>query len=93
MEIMANVYFKGNSVQIKGDPAKPCDRANDFRFVKTVLSEGTLSGPENKIKVVLAVASLDTSVCVRETKKFNEKLSGLNKVAGLVISKDLHYVM
>lgn len=89
---MATVTFKGNPVNIKGDvPAK--GKAADFTFVKDDLSEGRLSDFSNKVKVLIAVPSLDTSVCATETRKFNERLAQKENVQGLIISKDLPFAM
>ena len=90
---MASVTLKGNSVSIKGDiPAKGV-QAEDFTFVKSDLSEGSLKDYQDKIKVLMAVPSLDTGICAMETKKFNEELSKLDGVAGIVISEDLPFAM
>ncbi len=89
---MASVTLKGNLVHIKGDvPTK--GKAADFTFVKDDLSEGKLSDYSNKVKVLIAVPSLDTNVCATETRKFNEKLAQKKEVQGLIISKDLPFAM
>jgi len=70
--------------------------AIDFTFVKSDLSEGNLYDDyEGKIKVLIAVPSLDTSVCQTETRQFNEGLSARKDkgVVGLIISKDLPFAM
>jgi thioredoxin-dependent peroxiredoxin len=90
---MAKVNLKGNPVMIKGDLAKPGEKAKDFKFVKPDLTEGTLFGLGEKVKVILAVPSLDTGVCAMETRKFNEKLAGFKEVIGLVVSRDLPYAI
>jgi len=90
---MAQVTFKGNPVRIKGDIPPVNSRAEDFTFVKIDLSEGSLYGSDKKVKVILAVPSLDTGICQIETKKFNEKLSGKSDVEAIVISKDLPFAM
>jgi len=90
---MTSVKFKGNPVTIQGDIPQKGQKAEDFKFVKDDLSEGTLYNFDNKIKVILAVPSLDTGVCATETKKFSQKLSGKSSVEGVVISKDLPFAM
>jgi thioredoxin-dependent peroxiredoxin len=51
-----------------------------------------LADTQGKVRIVAAVPSLDTSVCDRETRRFNEEAAGLGKdVAILVISTDLPY--
>ena len=89
---MATVTLKGNPVSIKGD-IPTSGKAADFTFVKDDMSEAKLSDYAGQVKVLIAVPSLDTSVCAMETRKFNEKLSKKNGVQGLVISKDLPFAM
>ena len=91
---MKNFTFHGDPVQIKGEPLKQGDKAEDFTFVKEDLSEGNLSDYQGKVKVIMAVPSLDTGVCQKEAKKFNEELKDYkDNVIGLVVSKDLPFAM
>lgn len=90
---MTSFKFHGDPVQIKGNPLKQGDKAEDFTFVKEDLSEGSLSDYDNKVKVIMAVPSLDTGVCQKEAKKFNEELKNHQEVVGLVVSKDLPFAM
>lgn len=90
---MATVNFKGNPVAIQGDIPAVGDTAPDFTFVKKDLSEGKLSDRHDKIKVILAVPSLDTGICAIETEKFNQSLAGNSAVEAIVVSKDLPFAM
>ena len=90
---MTKVTLKGNAVSIKGDLPNLGTFAVDFTFVKTDLSEGTLYGLGDIIKVIIAVPSLDTSTCALETRQFNQKLVNETGVMALVISKDLPFAM
>jgi thiol peroxidase len=90
---MTKVTLKGNATTIKGDLPSIGNTAPDFTFVKTDLSEGTLYGEGKVVKVIIAVPSLDTSVCALETRQFNQKLAASTGVKGLVISKDLPFAM
>ena len=90
---MAKVNLKGNPVSIQGDIPSVGDTAPDFTFVKKDLSEGKLSDHADKIKVLLAVPSLDTGICAMETEKFNQSLAGNSKVEAIVVSKDLPFAM
>lgn len=88
---MASVTLGGTPTAIKGDiPAS--GNAPDFTFVKDDMSEEKLSNLSG-VKVLIAVPSLDTSVCATETRKFNQQLSDKAGVTGLVISKDLPFAM
>lgn len=91
---MSSVTLKGNPYSIKGDIPAAGMPALDFTFVKDDLSEVSLFDDfENKIKVIIAVPSLDTGICQMETRKFNEKLAGKPDVVGIVISEDLPFAM
>jgi thiol peroxidase len=85
--------FKGKPVNLLDPLPEVNENAYDFTFVKSDLSEGSLYDFEDKVKVVIGVPSLDTGICQRETRTFNEKLAGKEGVIGIVISKDLPFAM
>ncbi|WKN41414.1 thiol peroxidase [Tunicatimonas pelagia] len=88
---MASVTLGGNPVSIKGD-IPTSGVAPDFAFVQDDMSENKLSDLSG-VKVLIAVPSLDTSVCATETRQFNQQLGGKSGATGLVISKDLPFAM
>jgi thiol peroxidase len=91
---MSSVKLKGTPYPIKGDLPQPGAEAPDFTFVKSDLSEANLIDDfDGKVKVIIAVPSLDTGVCQTETRKFNEALGQRDGVVGIVISKDLPFAM
>jgi thiol peroxidase len=90
---MAQVTLKGSPVSLRGEIPQPGGEAPEFRFVNKDLSEGSLYSLGNAVKIIIAVPSLDTRVCAVETKKFNEELSRIEKVHGLVVSMDLPYAI
>lgn len=90
---MATVTLKGNPIKLEGNLPKVGDAAPDFKVVKEDLSEFSLSDYKGKIKVLLAVPSLDTPVCAKETRTFNEKMGKMANVAVIVISGDLPFAM
>ncbi len=90
---MNKTKFKGVPVKLKGDLPELDAEAKDFTFVKEDLSEGHLSDYKGKIKIIMAVPSLDTGVCQMETKRFNRELEKREGVVGLVVSKDLPFAM
>lgn len=86
------VKFKGNPVTLLGPELKVGDRAPDFTVADNGLAPVNLSSFEGKIKVLSAVPSLDTPVCDRETRRFNEEAAGLpENVVVLTISLDLPF--
>lgn len=90
---MAQVTLKGNATSIKGDLPAIGSTAPDFKFVKTDLSDSSLYSEDSKVKVIIAVPSLDTSVCALETRQFNQKLAEKTNVTVIVVSKDLPFAM
>ncbi|OOV40937.1 lipid hydroperoxide peroxidase [Leptospira kirschneri serovar Pomona] len=90
---MTKVTLKGNPVQLEGKIPSPGDKAPDFKAIKQDLSEFSLKDYAGKVKILVAVPSLDTSVCALETKAFNEKAAGMSNVTTLVISGDLPFAM
>ena len=89
---MASVTLKGTPFPLIGDLPQG-GAAADFTFVKADLSDARMSDFGDKVKVLIAVPSLDTGVCQRETRKFNEALSEREGAVGLIISKDLPFAM
>lgn len=90
---MKKITFKGDPVELSGNTPQLGDQIEDFTFVKTDLSEGNLSDYKGKKKVLMVLPSLDTGICQKETRQFNQKLDGQGDTVGLVISKDLPMAM
>ncbi|MFW5760695.1 MAG: thiol peroxidase [Cyclobacteriaceae bacterium] len=90
---MAQVTLKGTPVKLSGEIPQVNSKGEDFTFVKDDMSEVKLSDIKDKIKILIAVPSLDTSVCAAETKLFSEKIADRNNVEAIVISKDLPFAM
>jgi len=91
---MATVTLKGTRFPIKDDIPVEGVPAPDFTFVRSDLSEASiLDDYSGKVRVLIAVPSLDTGVCQMETRKFNEELGKREGVQGIVISKDLPFAM
>ena len=67
--------------------------APDFSFVKEDLSEACLHDYTDKKKIVMAVPSLDTGVCQKQTEVFNSKIAEMGDTVGIVISMDLPFAM
>lgn len=88
----ASTKLKGTPVQLNGELPQEGSEAPDFRFVRKDMSEGSLSEFKGKPTVLIAVPSVDTPVCAKEAKQFNEKLSEMG-AQGLVVSKDLPFAL
>jgi thiol peroxidase len=83
--------LKGNPIDLAGNALKVGDAAPDFKLQGQDLSENTLATSAGKTRIIATVPSLDTPVCHKETKLFNEKVAGLANVQVLVVSMDLPF--
>jgi len=63
-----------------------------LRYVKQDRSNAALSDLKGGVVVLLSVPSLDTDVCARETRTFNQKAAGLGATV-LVVSVDTPFAM
>ena len=84
-----SVTFKGNPVELAGEPPKSGDKAPDFQLTANDMSAKSLADYKGKVKLITTVPSLDTPVCDTETRTFNEKASALgDNVVVLTVSVD-----
>lgn len=90
---MSTVTLKGNPVQLEGSFPAAGNKAPDFRLIKEDLSEVSLADFKGKVKVLVAVPSVDTGVCAKETHEFNSRAAEMGDVVILVISGDLPFAM
>lgn len=88
---MVNVTFGNDPVTLLGTEIKVGDEAPDFTVVANDLSEKTLQDYKGKIKLISVVPSVDTGVCSKQTKRFNEEADKLDNVHVLTISMDLPF--
>jgi len=83
----------GKNVTILGEEIIPNQTAPDFTL--HALDWSAVRGLEDtkgKVRIIAAVTSLDTDVCDRETRRFNQEAAGLGKdIVIEVISTDLPY--
>ncbi|WP_411823722.1 thiol peroxidase [Leptospira sp. 'Mane'] len=90
---MASVTLKGNPITLEGNLPKAGDKAPDFHVTTQDLSDLSLKDFAGKVKIFVAVPSLDTAVCAIEAKKFNDKVSKEADITTLIISGDLPFAM
>jgi thiol peroxidase len=82
----------GNPMAIEGNPLCIGDKAPAFTLLDKSLKAKTLDDFADKIKLIVAVPSVDTPVCDLETRKFNDAAASLSKdVVILVVSTDLPF--
>lgn len=90
---MASVTLKGNPIRLEGSLPQAGQPAPDFKVIKNDLSEVGLKDFAGKVKVLVAVPSLDTPVCQKETREFNQKAAGIQDTVVVVVSGDLPFAM
>ncbi|WP_195989392.1 thiol peroxidase [Clostridium sp. D53t1_180928_C8] len=84
------VKFKGAPVTLVGERIKVGDDAPDFLVVDTNLNSINLNDTKGK-RIFVTVPSIDTPVCDREVRKFNEEAAKLKDVTVYVVSMDLPF--
>lgn len=91
------VTFKGNPLTLAGEAVKVGSPAPQFtlhRFVDGGLKTITLADLKGKPTIISVVPSLDTPVCQKQTKRFNEELGALgDKINAVTVSLDLPFAM
>jgi thiol peroxidase len=91
------VIFKGNPMTLAGDEIKAGQSAPDFAmhaFEDGQLKRLTLADLKGKPSIISVVPSLDTPVCQKQTKHFNESLGALgDKINAWTVSLDLPFAM
>lgn len=86
---MATVTFKGNPIELSGEPLKVGDQAPDFELTAGDMSKVKLSDSAGKIRLLSVVPSIDTGVCSIQTKRFNQEVDSLpENVVAYTISVD-----
>lgn len=93
MERMGLIKVGGKDATVIGNDVKVGDLAQDFTAHKNdwSLMQG-LTDTKGKVRILAAVPSLDTDVCDRETRRFNQEAAALGAdVAIEVVSTDLPY--
>ena len=84
------VNFAGNPVELQGTEIKVGMKAPDFTAVKNDLSAFKLADIKGR-KLIVAVPSLDTSVCDLEVRRFNAEATGFANTTVITISMDLPF--
>lgn len=90
---MANVTLGGNPIKVAGNLPGKGEVAPDFTLTSKDLKDVSLKDFAGKRKVLNIVPSLDTPVCAKSTRIFNERASDAANTTVLVISADLPFAM
>lgn len=88
------VTFKGNPVTLLGKEIKEGDQAPDFTVLDNGLNPVKLSDYKGKVKVLSIFPSVDTSVCSKQNRRFNQEAAELSDdIEILAISNDLPFAL
>jgi len=85
------VTLKGGPVNLAGPELKVGDVAPDFVLQGLDLADVTLANTAGKTRIIATIPSLDTPVCYKETKLFNERAAQLPNAKVLCVSMDLPF--
>lgn len=87
---MAQITFKQEPITLLGSQVKKGETAPDFTVLDNDLNEVTLSNYDGQKKLISVVPSIDTGVCDKQTRKFNEEAAQEDGVV-LTFSVDLPF--
>lgn len=91
-ERTGELTFKGGPLTLLGNRLEAGSAAPDFRLTANDLSPVTLADSAGKVRIISVVPSLDTGVCDKQTRRFNEEAAGLgDSVTILTVSADLPF--
>lgn len=85
------VTFAGNPVTLTGNEVKVGDKAPDFTATNQGLEAVSLSSFAGKTVVIAIYPSIDTGICQKQNRKFNEIASSKKDVVVLSVSLDLPF--
>ena len=89
---MAKVFFQGNESQTSGSLPKVGDTLPDAVLVAGDLSEKKLTDYEGKRLVLNVFPSLDTDVCAKSVRAFNELAGSAENLSLIHISEPTRQV-
>ena len=88
---MADITLQGNSCHTNGELPAVGAALPAFSLVDGELNNRTLDDYAGKRKLISIVPSLDTGVCAKSTKVFNEAMAARAGAVALVVSADLPF--
>lgn len=88
---MAQVTLKGDAVEVGGSFPTAGAQAAAFTLTDVQLQEQTLASYAGKRKILNIFPSVDTGVCAKSVRHFNQDATGLDNVVVLCVSADLPF--
>jgi len=88
---MATITLRGQTINTIGDLPRVGNPAPGFTLQNAKLKDKTLASFSGKKVLLNILPSLDTPVCAKSTKTFNERAAGRDDGVMLVISADLPF--
>ena len=85
------ITFAGKPVTLVGNEIKAGEKAPDFGASDQNLQTVKLSSFAGKTVVIAIYPSIDTGVCQKQNRKFNEIANSMNDVVVLSVSLDLPF--
>jgi thiol peroxidase len=95
MERMGVIKYAGNDVTIIGPDIIAGQKAPEFTAYAQDWAEFSgLQDTKGKVRIISSLLSLSTSVCDRETRRFNQEATALDeRIIILTISMDLPFTL
>lgn len=90
---METVYFKGNPCHTYGSVPKVGEEAPCFHLAGANLAQVQCGDFKGKRVVINIFPSLDTEVCARSVRRFNEEAAKLDDTVVICVSMDLPFAM
>ena len=88
---MAEITLGGKPAKTNGTLPQKGDGLKDFRLVNTHMQTRSLADYQGKKLVMNIFPSVDTGVCAKSVREFNERAAGMENTVVLNISKDLPF--
>ena len=88
---MANVTLRGHPLTVGGTFLQKGDTAPEFSLTGNDMKDVGLKDFAGKKKVISIVPSLDTPVCAKSTKEFNQRAAARPDTVVLIVSSDLPF--
>jgi thiol peroxidase len=88
---MSQVTLKGKQITTYGHLPEKGEKAPHFELLKSDMTIATLQDFKGKRVIMNIFPSIDTGVCANSVRNFNEKVSEMDNVVVLNISRDLPF--